>query len=457
MRNPDYYPYYFGYWHKEYSQLVDEAPNISEVVDPKTGKKIIIKNALDEFIDSIKTKDQNKILKSYQNITNFFKLSDNIDRQLKKLIETYQKTGLSSAFEKQVEKVYNYYFKDEKKYVPISDRYVEMYLNNKVEEKGISFLCNELDKRTNGIMPGTICTLCGGPGSMKTTLAMNIAYQALKDGKNVCYITLEETPLTLYSKLLSRVSVDAIPTTPFTVNDIINSKLNSEEKNILFNIVKPYLDNLEGKLHIIGDSDITSYNTKAFEKAIERVNNDLKDKTGKGVDLVILDHIQLLKYSESEKDEKEIINSFVSFFRKMSLSFLDEKREISVILLSQVNREGLAYSRRNDGAYLMQHVAEASEIERSSTYIISVYTDPLNQLSKCLKIGTLKLRNAPLLLETVSVLGNGKHYLAGQVPTPEQAEYTTADIGLGPENNTNNPSSTPNLEELLSINVDLGL
>lgn len=444
MHNDYYYPYYYGYWHQKFSQLIDEAPDITEVVDPETGKTIIMKDVLGEFIDCIERKDKENLVGKYQNLTKFFKLTDNIDRQLKKLVNIYQHTGLSSAFEKQVDTVYQYFFKNEQKYVSISDKYVELYSNTKTGGNGISVLCNEIDKRTGGILPGTICTLCGGPGSMKTTLALNIAYQAIKEGKNVCFITLEETPVTLFSKLLARVSVDALPATPFTVSDIINFKLSVEQKNILFNTVKPYLDNLKGKIHIISDSEITAYNTSSFEKAIKKVNDNLLEQTGKGIDLLVVDHVQLLKYSDSEKDEKEIINSFVSFFRKMALSFLDEKREIAILLLSQVNREGLAYSKRHEGSYLMQHVAEASEIERSSTYILSVYTDSMSQISKLLKIGTLKLRNAPLLLNPVNVLADGEHYLVGNTPTSEQPAYQVEDLY------SNDANSSSSLDSLLA-------
>ena len=68
---------------------------------------------------------------------------------------------------------------------------------------------------------------------------------------------------------------------------------------------------------------------------------------------------------------------YTSFFRQQSLSWLHEKRQISVILLSQANREGYAYAQKTDGQYLSQHVAEDSEVERASAYIISVYTDSM--------------------------------------------------------------------------------
>ena len=117
------------------------------------------------------------------------------------------------------------------------------------DETGLSFLCPALDKITGGIQPGTIFTIAGGPGTMKTTYAVNLAYNAIQNGKNVVYFSLEETPLKLTSKLLSRVSVDKGKN--IKAQQIANNKLNQEEKVILFKDVLPYLKSQPGQLHII--------------------------------------------------------------------------------------------------------------------------------------------------------------------------------------------------------------
>lgn len=60
--------------------------------------------------------------------------------------------------------------------------YEKLYLEQK-DETGLSFLCPALDKITGGIQPGTIFTIAGGPGTMKTTYAVNLAYNAIQNGK----------------------------------------------------------------------------------------------------------------------------------------------------------------------------------------------------------------------------------------------------------------------------------
>lgn len=175
-------------------------------------------------------------------------------------------------------------------------------------------------------------------------------------------------------------------------------------------------------------------------KSKEKQNNEEH-----GIDLLVVDHIQLLKYAENEKDEYQLINTYVSFFRRLALSFLNKNKEISVILLSQANREGLAYAQKHDGAFFMQHVAEASELERASTYMISTYTDATLQMSKILKIGVLKLRGAALPMGTINIFADGEYYQVGDALTKEQQKYNIGDIMTSPEIN-----GLPNLDEILN-------
>lgn len=144
--------------------------------------------------------------------------------------------------------------------------------------------------------------------------------------------------------------------------------------------------------------------------------------------MLVVDHIQLLKFAQNGLEEHTVINMYMSFFRQQSLSWLHEKREICILVLSQANREGVAYAQRHDGQYLSQHLAEASEVERASSYIISVYTDSMTQVTRQLKMGAVKLRNAPLPTGTIVVSEDGAFYQVGDTKIPEQTDYTTDDV-----------------------------
>ncbi|MDD2518405.1 MAG: DnaB-like helicase C-terminal domain-containing protein [Bacilli bacterium] len=317
---------------------------------------------------------------------------------------------------------------------PINNTFVEKY-DSQHKKDGISLLNSNIDEITGGLHPGEVATIVGGSGSMKTTYAINICYQAIKQGKNVCFLSLEETPLTLYSKLLSRVSVDLNKN--FSVQDITQHKLSGEDTAVLKEEVHPYLESLPGKFYILSENDLLDFSQNTIMKKLKYIDKLIKDNSkdknelNQGIDIIVVDHLQMFKYVVTEKkDEYQLMNMYVSFFRKMSKHFIKEGREVLVILLSQCNREGIAYARRNDGSYLMQHVAEASEIERSSSYIISVYTDEFTQISKDIKIGAVKFRNSPLLMGTINTFADGKYYQIGENHKPKVKDYSTDDLDL---------------------------
>lgn len=405
------------------------------------------------FINPIKeySKEKNLIatLSLLDNLIQYCSDDNDVLEKVENFISyLYDKKFLTSDVKEKIFQLKKELEVEETAYCSISDKFVELY-NSKVNHKGISFLCPKLDELTGGIVSGTICTLAGAPGSMKTTTAVNICYNAIRDGKNVVYFSLEETPLRLFEKLLSRVSVDV--GTPLNVSNISQNKLDETEKSNLFNRVLPYLNNLSGNFYIIGENDLVNYETINFEKKLKEIDELAKKqsltKTGEqnhGVDLIVLDYIQLLKYASSVKDEFALINMYVSFFRRQSLSFLNENREIAVILLSQVNREGVSYAQKHNGSYKMQHIAEASELERSSTYIITTYTDAMSQISKLLKMGAVKLRNAALPMDTLNLFADGEFYYVGIATTPTQKEYSISDIEIS----NANVSHLKNEEEL---------
>lgn len=344
------------------------------------------------------------------------------------LSDKVRKRGLS---DEDTNDIYEYLADSENDngYESITDNFLEIY---EKQEKlvGISFLCPELDNLTGGITPGQICTILGAPGSMKTTYSSNIAYNALKSGKNVLYVSLEEPSVQLFSKWLSRCSVDT--RTPIPQKDIVQRTLDKKQREILFNQVYTELNNYEGKLFILDEQQISDYSVATLESKFKVIDKQAKERTGHGIDLLVVDHIQLLKFAIADKDTIAAINYYVSFFRRQSLNWLHEKRQISVILLSQANRTGYDYAQKHDGLYQSQHVAEASEVERASAYIISVYTDSMTQLTNQLVLGAVKLRGAPLPTNVIPVYADGAVYQVGNVVSTASSQVSTgADFSSG--------------------------
>lgn len=261
---------------------------------------------------------------------------------------------------------------------------------------------------------------------MKTTYSSNIAYGALKQGKNVLYLSLEEPAMQLFSKWLSRCSVDT--GTPIPQKDIVQRNLDDKQKQILFSTVIEKFNSYEGKLYIVDEQQLPDYSITTMESKFKEIDKLAREETGHGIDLLVVDHIQILKFAVSGLDTIATINMYTSFFRQQSLSWLHEKRPISVILLSQANREGYSYAQKNEGQYLSQHVAEGSEVERASSYIVSVYTDSMSQIVNQLTLCAVKLRGSALPASVIPIYEDGSVYQVGDIvrstETTQQADST---------------------------------
>lgn len=347
-----------------------------------------------------------------------------------KLLALSDKVSTQGLSDEDTADIYKYLADSENDggYESIADNFLDIY---EKQEKlvGISFLCPELDNLTGGITPGQVCTILGAPGSMKTTYSSNIAYNALKQGKNVLYLSLEEPSMQLFSKWLSRCSLDT--RTPIPQKDVVQKTLDTKQREILFNQVYPQLNSYAGKLFILDEQQITDYSIATLESKFKEIDKLARERTDHGIDLLVVDHIQLLKFAVTGVDTITAINMYVSFFRRQSLNWLHEKRPISVILLSQANRAGYEYAQKHDGLYMSQHVAEASEVERASAYIISVYTDSMTQLTNQLVLGAVKLRGAALPTSVIPIYADGSMYQVGNVVSTVNNIPTGADFSSG--------------------------
>ena len=289
-----------------------------------------------------------------------------LNEEVNKLFDIVARYGTGDSFYRQLIRLLSFADNKDGVYKSVGDTFCEDYQQIKPGE-GISFLCPAIDERTGGISEGELCTILGASGSMKTTYSSNIAYNAVKK------------------------------------------------------------EGLSGNLYLLGERDLWNYSLQTLEDKFREIDFIAQEQTGHGIDLLVVDHIQLLKYSAESMDPTNTINMYVSFFRQQCLSWLHEDRSIAVILLSQANREGYKYAEKNDGAYLPTHVAEASEVIRASSYIISVYTDATVQITKLLKLGCVKLRGAQLPLSTINVFADGEVYQVGDTSV-SHADYTMNDL-----------------------------
>lgn len=263
----------------------------------------------------------------------------------------------------------------------------------------------------------------------------------------------------MYIKWLSRHSFNS--TINIKHQDIKLHKLDDKCKKYLFeDIYRDFKTRYKPHLHIVDETQIYSYTTDGFSILLNDIDKIFTEETGHGIDVVFVDHIQLLKFDESRNktsNETTVINYWVDYFRKQCMNFLNSKRQISIILLSQANREGWKSAQYENGKkgivagnYKLTALAEANELERASSMVISVFTsDPLKAIKQA-KVQLLKCRDGQTMEDAVGVFADLAYYTFGDKAIQE--ENSTYNSGYSISTNGNENNVPDDLDTLLKAN-----
>lgn len=272
---------------------------------------------------------------------------------------------------------------------------IEIY-NSKKDIEGIKTGVKEIDNSISGLMPGTITVLAGYTGSYKTTWALNIAYNAMVEGKNVLYLSLEVIKEYIFYNLISRHSFND----KFKIH-IDNSKLKRRElddkefeyfQETIYNDFKK----LPGRVFAIDETELENYSFYSLENKFREIEKLAQKETGHGIDMLVVDHAQLLKYDENMKgigNETNVVNAYVSFFRQQALNFIRENKQVSVLILSQTSRDGWRKASRNEGCYDLTALADSNELERAASLVFTVFCSSSLKQVKEAKVQILKNRD----------------------------------------------------------------
>ena len=358
--------------------------------------------------------------------------------------------------------------------IPYADpfNYIQQMYANTNLATGFSTGVNTLDYKTGMLRKGTVNTILGFTGSGKTMWATNIAYLAAKDGHNVAYISLEISEEHEVYNFISRFSYE-LKNQKIKHRELKNRTLDDNEAKYVFDTLVPELKkDIAKHIKIIGENNFKNYSPKTFTSVLKTIDDLFYRETGKGIDMVVVDHIQLLKHradNKLAKDGRELINSFVSYFRKQSLDFLGTNRQVCFLLLSQANRssweeadagtrvlttgeDGKSHYKKVDiGTYSLTGLAEANELERSSSVVLSVYTNETYiQYNEAL-VMVLKARNGEAMEKPEKTNIEANCYFFGDDRRFKDTEDTSLQDILNDTNNSVNADLEnffkPTLEE----------
>ena len=219
--------------------------------------------------------------------------------------------------------------------------------NHKNELSGIPTGIHDLDKLTNGFQKSDMIILAARPSMGKTALALNMALGAAKRGKVVAIFSLEMSKAQLGNRLLSLesgISSQDLNTGHLTRDDLSDLVDASERLEDL----KLYIDDTAG-LRIL-----------EMRSKLRRLKHE------HGLDLVVLDYLQLMQGGQQENRQQEI--SEIS----RSLKAMARELEVPILALSQLSRN---VEMRAEKKPQLSDLRESGSLEQDADIVMFLYRD----------------------------------------------------------------------------------
>jgi hypothetical protein len=256
------------------------------------------------------------------------------------------------------------------------------------------------------------------------------------------YISLETPKEDMYFNLYCRHSLEekfnkynCIPH-----DNIRQMKLSQEQFDYLHSVVVPDLSSPSldrggnpcerGQLIILDESDFVTMSFTDIYNVLEQIDIKLGGK----LDGFIVDYAQLCKFTDNAKgmDDNRIINSYITFFRRLTQKFRSgkHKKKLIGIILSQINRTSWLKASRKDGYYDLTCLADANELERGSYRVMTTYTTEEKKNAGSAQVQILKNRGGTTMLNPLEVSALGESYYFG-----DSRDNVNATLGVMESNN----------------------
>jgi replicative DNA helicase len=235
---------------------------------------------------------------------------------------------------------------------------------------------HDLDRLTSGLQPSDLIIVAGRPSMGKTAFALNMGLRTAVDyDKTVAVFSLEMSQEQLMMRLLcSRGHVDLTKMRSGNLDDAEWSRLHDAANDLSGAPI--YID------------DTGAITTLEMRSRCRRLKNS------HGLDLVIVDYLQLMRPSKRIDSREQEISEI-----SRSLKSLAKELNVPVVALSQLNRK---LEDRSEKRPMLSDLRESGAIEQDADVIMFVYRDEVynkaedNPLKGKAEIIIGKQRNGPL-------------------------------------------------------------
>lgn len=208
----------------------------------------------------------------------------------------------------------------------------------------------DLDEKTSGFQDGDLIIIAGRPSMGKTTFSLNIAqYLAVKHKKTIGIFSLEMPKNLLVLRMIcSEARVNLLK--------LKSNKLTREEWSrlaIALNVLA------ESKIFINDNPAITVADIKVLSRKL---------KSEQGLDLLIIDYLQLIKV-KGKYDSRQQEIAFIS----QALKEMAKELNIPILALSQLSRA--PEIRKEEHRPILADLRESGALEQDADVVIFIYRE----------------------------------------------------------------------------------
>lgn len=250
---------------------------------------------------------------------------------------------------------------------------IEEMAANQGQLTGLTTGFIDIDNKLSGMQKSDLILLAARPSMGKTALGVNIAVNsAIQTDSSVAIFSLEMSKEQLVQRMISSVSHVGL-------QNIISGRLTEDEWIKIIDVMGP-LSQAEIFIDDTAGISLTEMMAKCRRLKIE-----------KGLDLIVIDYLQLMESSSRQENRQQEISTI-----SRGLKGLAKEMECPVIALSQLSR---APELRSDHRPILSDLRESGAIEQDADVVMFLYRDEYyNEDSDKINIGEViiaKHRNGP--------------------------------------------------------------
>jgi len=273
---------------------------------------------------------------------------------------------------------------------------------------GVPTGLTDLDYRLGGLHKSDLLIIAGRPSMGKTALATNIAFNAAKkiqnDGRKstIAFFSLEMSSEQLSTRILAEQS-------RIKSNDIRTGKISEEQFDKFIETSKNI-------------SELPLYIDETPAISIAALSNRARRiKRLYGLDMVVVDYIQLMKASNFREGRVQEISEITQ-----GLKALAKELSVPVLALSQLSR---AVEHRDDKKPQLSDLRESGSIEQDADVVMFVYREAYYLQGKEPRLATVEHAEWQAKMNEVSILaeiiiGKQRHGPTGNVKLEFEAMFT---------------------------------